>query len=141
MKLIPESTNADVPKEFDSRKQWADCIHEIRNQQQCGSCWAFGASEAFSDRACIASKGKVNEVFSPESLVECDKSDYGCQGGELQNVWKHLESKGIVSDKCDPYVAGQGEVPQCSDKCQNSKEEYKVYKCKSDSLVEAVNKE
>merc|ERR1712127_374110 len=34
----------DVPAEFDARTKWPSCIHPIRNQGQCGSCWAFGAS-------------------------------------------------------------------------------------------------
>ena len=105
---MPPSMNADIPKEFDSRVQWKDCIHEVRNQEKCGSCWAFAASEAFSDRTCIASKGAINEVFSPETLVDCDKSDFGCNGGELNNVWRYIESDGIVSDKCQPYVSGEG---------------------------------
>ncbi len=53
-----------VPDSFDSRTQWPDCIHPIRNQAQCGSCWAFGASEALSDRFCIGSSSKVNTVLS-----------------------------------------------------------------------------
>ena len=53
----PVSPNGlTVPDAFDAREQWPKCVHAIRDQQQCGSCWAFGASEALSDRICIASK-------------------------------------------------------------------------------------
>jgi cathepsin B len=74
----PPLENLDLPKNFDGRDQWPKCIHEIRDQKQCGSCWAFGASEALSDRFCVASKGDVNVVLSAEDMVECDKSDFGC---------------------------------------------------------------
>ncbi len=35
----------------------------------CGSCWAFGAVEAMSDRVCIASNGAQNAHISAEDLV------------------------------------------------------------------------
>jgi len=50
---------------FDSRTQWPGYIHPIRNQGSCGSCWAFGATEALSDRFAIKSAGKTNVVLSP----------------------------------------------------------------------------
>jgi C1A family cysteine protease len=28
-----------LPAHFDSREQWPNCVHNIRDQGQCGSCW------------------------------------------------------------------------------------------------------
>eukprot|EP00689_Sawyeria_marylandensis_P003014 EC824952.1.p1 GENE.EC824952.1~~EC824952.1.p1 ORF type:complete len:96 (+),score=40.62 EC824952.1:57-344(+) len=30
-----------LPTHFDSREQWPSCVHAVRDQGQCGSCWAF----------------------------------------------------------------------------------------------------
>lgn len=92
-----------VPDSFDSRTEWGDCIHAIRDQAQCGSCWAFAASETLSDRFCIASGKKVDVVLSPQDMVSCDNWNMGCNGGILPWAWSYLTSTGVVSDSCFPY--------------------------------------
>jgi cathepsin B len=54
---VKEEIAANLPVAFDARTNWPKCdsIKEIRDQANCGSCWAFGAVEAMSDRICIAS--------------------------------------------------------------------------------------
>jgi cathepsin B len=109
----------DPPASFDARTQWKGLIHPIRDQQRCGSCWAFSASEVLSDRVAIATK-KASPVLSPEDMVSCDKSDMGCQGGMLPMAWTYLKSTGIVSDNCLPYKAGGGTAPSCPTTCADS---------------------
>jgi len=108
--------NDTIPESFDATSEWAGLIHPIRNQQQCGSCWAFSAAEVLSDRVSIATK-KASPVLSPEDMVSCDTGDMGCRGGQLPNAWKYLQNTGIVSDKCFPYTAGSGKAPACANKC------------------------
>ena len=105
-------------------------IHAIRNQEQCGSCWAFAASEALSDRFTIASKGAVNVVLSPQDLLSCDTNDMGCNGGWVKNAWQYMEDYGIVSDECDPYYSGNGVNNVCpgEDKCMNKTASFHKYK-------------
>lgn len=103
---------------FDSRTKWPGCVHPVRNQLQCGSCWAFSASEVASDRICI-SQGK-DVVLSPEYILECDSSDMGCNGGELDLVWNFLTKTGTTSDSCRPYTSGSGTVGGiCSQTCSD----------------------
>merc|ERR1712029_305148 len=75
-KYFNEDVNmeAEIPEEFDSRKAWPQCesiIDDIRDQANCGSCWAFGAVEAMSDRICIASNGTQKVKVSADDLLSC----------------------------------------------------------------------
>jgi cathepsin B len=47
------------PDSFDARQQWGDLILPVRDQGNCGSCWAFAASESVGNRVGIAA-GKSN---------------------------------------------------------------------------------
>mmetsp|Transcript_34368 Transcript_34368/g.60236 ORF Transcript_34368/g.60236 Transcript_34368/m.60236 type:complete len:292 (-) Transcript_34368:439-1314(-) len=93
-----------LPESFDSRVQWPSCVHPIRDQGQCGSCWAFGGTEALSDRYCIQKNTQV--VLSPQFLVSCDSENYGCNGGYLDLAWEYMENPGVPADSCDAYVSG-----------------------------------
>eukprot|EP00124_Ichthyophonus_hoferi_P002920 Ihof_evm7s223 gene=Ihof_evmTU7s223 len=104
------------PTSFDGREQWGRCIHPVRNQLQCGSCWAFGASEVLSDRFCIAGK---DVILSPQYLVSCDYSNLGCHGGQLRQAWRYMSRKGVVTDKCEPYTSGDGMSGRCHRTCKN----------------------
>ena len=133
--------NPSLPKNFDAREQWKNCIHPIRDQKHCGSCWAFAASEVLSDRFCIASQGQVDVVLSPQDLVSCDKNDFGCQGGYIDQSWEYLTHTGIVTDECLPYSSGSGDSGKCpfSKKKQECvKGEFKKYKSSSYKQFETI---
>jgi len=105
-----------VPAEFDARTNWPGLIHPIRNQGTCGSCWAFSASEVFSDRVAIAT-GKKSPVLSAEDMVSCDTGDMRCRGGMLANAWKYIVNKGLATDSCIPYTAKDNIAPACPTSC------------------------
>jgi len=110
-----------VPAEFDARKQWPNCVHRILDQGRCGSCWAFGAAEALSDRFCIKSNGSVNVILSPQTLVSCDwEGNMGCNGGIPQLAWEYMELAGLPTLSCVPYVSGDGQAHACSHSCSDS---------------------
>merc|ERR1719158_320503 len=69
--------------DFDARKAFGSCVHPIRDQAHCGSCWAFGAAETLSDNLCAFTNHSVDHVLSPQDLVSCDGNDSGCDGGML----------------------------------------------------------
>eukprot|EP01092_Planopodium_desertum_P008124 TRINITY_DN33684_c0_g5_i1.p1 TRINITY_DN33684_c0_g5~~TRINITY_DN33684_c0_g5_i1.p1 ORF type:complete len:335 (+),score=108.13 TRINITY_DN33684_c0_g5_i1:3-1007(+) len=101
---------AALPATFDSRTQWPNCptIGTILDQGRCGSCWAFGATEAISDRFCIESNGTINVALSEQDLTTCDFNDDGCQGGDPYTAWSYVQDAGLVTSQCQPYT-----IPTC----------------------------
>lgn len=107
-------SNNDIPVEFDSRLIWPNCesIKEIRDQSGCGSCWAFGAASAMSDRVCIASKQTDQRRISSEDVLSCCKlCGMGCNGGFLYPTWYNWKFFGFVTgstyqnkDWCKAYT-------------------------------------
>ncbi|KAJ3606993.1 hypothetical protein NHX12_026508 [Muraenolepis orangiensis] len=130
-----------LPPSFDPRLQWPYCpsLQQIRDQGGCGSCWAFGAAEAISDRMCIQTKGKVSVEISAEDLLTCcDGCGMGCMGGYPSAAWSFWTEKGLVTGGlygskvgCRPYsiapcqhhVNGsrppctEGATPKCVKQC------------------------
>eukprot|EP00128_Syssomonas_multiformis_P010099 Colp12_sorted_trinity150504_noHs@8131 len=120
-----------IPAEFDARTAWPECksIGLVRDQGSCGSCWAFGAVEAMSDRVCIASKGKIQVDISAQELLSCCglTCGMGCNGGYPSGAWRYFAKSGLVTgglynsdDGCQPYTIPacehhvDGPLPQCN---------------------------
>jgi len=135
--LSPTIVKGGAPASFDARDQWGAWIHPIRDQQSCGSCWAFAGSEALSDRFAIASSGQVDNILSPEDMVECNVANMGCGGGWLGVAWKYLENTGIVTDACLPYTSGRGRSDVCPNACSNG-DSWTKYKCTPGSVVKST---
>jgi len=96
---ISKEQAAALPTDFDSATNWPECakiIDDIRDQSNCGCCWAFGAAEAASDRICIATGGQTIAPLSSNSLCFCASSN-GCNGGSLVVPWEYIHFQGLVT--------------------------------------------
>ena len=134
---------ADLPQEFDSREKWPQCrkvIEHIRDQGKCGSCWAFGAAEAMSDRECIHNTRTL--IYSAEDIMSCSNNSLsmcgGCTGGLPWCAWKYWTLYGVVGEDCAPYTATNSTTPACTRKCRPSSrldwEQSKHYGATSESF-------
>jgi len=102
-----------IPDSFDARTQWGQLcpsVLEVRDQSACGSCWAFGAVEAMTDRTCIQSNGANKAHLSAEDMNSCcDFCGMGCDGGDPGSAWAYWVSNGVVdggnygNGGCAPY--------------------------------------
>ncbi|KAK2960781.1 putative Cathepsin B [Blattamonas nauphoetae] len=113
-KLVPRN---DLPENFDSREQWPGLILGVRDQGDCGSCWAFAITSCAGDRLGVQGRG-VGDL-SPQDLVSCDTDDYGCGGSSLDPAWQWMFTDGVTTEQCIPYVSGSGRVPVCPAKCKD----------------------
>jgi len=110
--VVTADSDLSLPENFDGRTKWKECVHQVRNQGNCGSCWAFAATNHLADRFCIAGK---DVILSPQYVISCDKYDDCCDGGELDTSFKFLTEKGTVEDSCMPYTreCGRCNEPNC----------------------------
>lgn len=102
--LAPEEflDSYNVPDTFDSRTQWPACtvIAKVRDQSACGSCWAFGSTEAFEDRRCVATKEDIE--FSTMDTAGCCTGfacgmSQGCNGGQPSAALEWMSRTGVVT--------------------------------------------
>jgi len=107
-----------LPKTFDWRAQWPHCVTPVLDQGQCGSCWAFAATESLSDRFCIAT-GKPT-VLSPMYALECEFGHLGCWSGSMsQFAWHFLVHKGCSLLSCTAYHADNYTKDGCETRCDD----------------------
>jgi len=115
--IVPMSVVAALPTTWSASAQWPNCpsITTIRDQSACGSCWAFGAVEAMSDRSCIHLNKNLS-LSSGALAFCCDSCGMGCDGGYPSAAWQYYQDKGIVEEGCYPYP-----FPSCDHHMPGSK--------------------
>lgn len=83
-------------------------VNAVKNQGQCGSCWAFSAIANIEGMAKISGKPLYN--LSEQQLVDCSSSygNQGCNGGLMDNSFKYVKDHGITTTNAYPYTARDG---------------------------------
>lgn len=103
-RYIPTLTFGEIPEAFDWRENGA--VSDVKNQGQCGSCWAFSAIGNIE--GLYAKKNKEIVTFSEQELVDCDRVDDGCSGGLMDNAFQELQRLGGVMTDKDYKYSGRG---------------------------------
>jgi C1A family cysteine protease len=124
-KLSGESAEVEVstapPASWDWRTK--NVVTPVKNQGQCGSCWDFSATETTESVCAIA--GYPLTLLSEQQVLQCDTTDYGCNGGFPWTAYQYvIKAGGYDTEKEYPYTAEGG--PSSND-CQFNKA--KVYEC------------
>lgn len=105
------TSNAPPPTTVDWSAQGA--VTAVKDQGQCGSCWAFSAVGAIESAWKIA--GNPLTALSEQQVLDCNfVGQFGCNGGYPSVAMDYVKSiGGIVPMTTYPYTATQGKCRFC----------------------------
>jgi len=81
-----------TPPTFDWRNNSVPVVTPVYNQGNCGSCWAFSATE--NVESVWALSGNTLTSLSMQQVVDCDTQATGCNGGWPYTVYPYIEKVG-----------------------------------------------
>jgi C1A family cysteine protease len=118
----PLVSSTSIPTSFDWRNvNGSNWVTPIKDQGQCGSCWAFAAIGSVEAKINIANNNpNLDPELSEEDMIACSGGG-SCSGGWSDIALNYIKNNGTVDDYCFPYSLWTylGLTPSCSNKCSN----------------------
>jgi cathepsin L len=81
-------------------------VTPVKNQGQCGSCWAFSTTGGLEGSWQLATGSLVS--MSEQQFVDCDKVDSGCNGGLMDNAFRWAEGQAVATEASYAYTGRDG---------------------------------
>jgi len=81
-------------------------VTPVKNQGQCGSCWAFSTTGGLEGAWELAS-GTLTSM-SEQQFVDCSKANSGCNGGLMDTAFSFARGTAVATESSYPYTARDG---------------------------------
>ncbi len=100
----------------DSNRPAGDYVTAVRDQGNCGSCWAFATTAALESNVLFTNKTPGQEPdFAEQVLVSCSRAG-SCGGGYIGAASDYIRDYGLPRETCFPYTASNNNCKNaCSD--------------------------
>lgn len=89
----------ELPESYDARD--FGIVSPIRDQKNCGSCWAFARTRALE--TAMLKAGRLAPDLAEQDTLVNDRTAYGCGGGFMDGAYE--TSHGVTKEVLCPYKA------------------------------------
>ena len=127
----------DAKYEVDWRRE--NKISSVKNQLQCGGCWAFSAVGAVESAWAIKHDQLYN--LSEQQLIDCSSKNNGCEGGSMDLAFNYISLNGLCTNLSYPYTASDGMCIHSCDPVVKTKNYSNVEQYNEKELMKAVTKQ
>jgi len=143
---VHEYSGNDLPASVD----WRDfgAASHVKNQLQCGGCWAFSSNAAVEGAWYIATNKNQSLSLSEQQIIDCTPSPADqCQGGNPYYAFNYMRNTAVCTEGSYEFTSTSGQPHTCKKSCREAIPKGGVLGSKSvqrynvQALMDAVSKQ